>query len=99
MHPTPLLEEEWDIRLKALVADVYRPGLRHRSRARTRLATYDDPVNVFKVESPKRPKKRLKREEPDRCIALPEQLNPMGIACCLDTGAHPDVGPPVELGV
>ena len=67
-----MFEEEWNIGIKALIADVANPLVHHRSRTRTAFAADDDPMDAVEIEVANRAEERPEGEESHRCVGLLE---------------------------
>jgi hypothetical protein len=50
MHPTPLLEKEWDIGSMTLIPDICDPAYLHVPCLRAGLAPGYDPIDALQVE-------------------------------------------------
>src|SRR6266508_4643525 len=91
LHATPLLEEKWDFGSQALIPNIRDPFLQDWPRPWTRLAAHDHPIDIFKIQFPKRTNQRLKRQEFDFCACFPQVINPEFVFFVLHTCADPDV--------
>lgn len=96
LHTTPLLEEERDACLLALVANVRHPYRIHRSSARPGLATDDCPINAAQIEIAEWTDKRFEGEKLNLRACLPQMVNPVCVPLRFDTDAHPDIRRPCQ---
>ena len=63
LHTAPLLEEEGDSRLSALVTDIPDPLRVHRPSTGAAFAAHDCPVHPIKIKVGQRAKERFQREK------------------------------------
>ena len=93
-NPSPLLEEERDVTIHALLSDVFDPYRVHGPGAKAGLPADDDPVDVSKVYFPQGAEERLEGQELGDGAGLPEVIDPVEVVLVLHGHAHPDVFPP-----
>src|SRR5690349_4231327 len=87
VHAAPLLEEERYPGPAALLANLDDPRPLHRTRACSRLAADDHPVDPFKVEATERTEQRLERQKLHLGAGTPKVVDPVGVLFALDAHA------------
>jgi hypothetical protein len=92
-----LLEVEGDAGFLALVADVGDPLGGHRTGVGARLAANDYPVDASEFALGHWAQQGLVGKEPNVCIGLAQEIDPIGTVGVFDGDALPDVTSPGQL--
>lgn len=71
----PLLEEEWNPGVPALVPDLTDPARIHRARPRSALTANDDPIDLVQADRADALEKWLDGKEPDSGVCPTELLD------------------------
>jgi hypothetical protein len=97
LNPTPLLEEERNACIQALIPYFRNPFRIKRTRAWARFPTNDCPIDASQVKFPQRPKQWFQRKKLHMRPGFPEIVDPVCIFLTFDANAHPNLRHPVQL--
>ena len=92
--PAPLLEEERDIVLPALVTDFHCPFLFHRPRMHPAFPSHDHPVDPFQVQLRQGADQWLAGKKPDGRRDFAQAVNPVSHRFVFYAHSHPDIFAP-----